>query len=113
MSQLPTGEQLRIEGVEANLAAASAPHRPFLHHAEIALARFIREGRRFTAEDIRDEIPEGIEPHHHNVIGSMLSHASQRGDIVPVGVTRATRRSRHSSRNCIWIATKAIEGTAA
>lgn len=110
---MTTGEQLRIDGTTANLAAATAPTRPFLHHAQLAIARFIRERRQFDAEDIRREIPAGIEPHHPNVIGSLIANYRNRGEIVPVGRTRTTRRSRHSARNTVWIATNAIEGSAA
>lgn len=110
---MTTGEQLRIEGVAANLAAATSPTRPFAHYAEAALARFIRERRRFDAEDIRREIPAGVEPHHPNVIGSLIANYRNRGEIVPVDRTRTTRRSRHSSRNCVWIAANAVDGRCA
>lgn len=109
---MSTGEQLRIEGIQANLAAATSPTRDFAWHAARVMARFMREHREFSAEDIRREIPAGVEPHHPNVLGSVIGAARSRGEIVPVGRCLTTRPSRHASRNTVWTAAPA-EGAAA
>jgi hypothetical protein len=101
---MTTGEQLRIEGITANLAAATAGHRPYRWHAEKALADLVKSRREFTADDIRNRIPKGVVAHHVNVLPSVIANARSRGDIVPVGRCRTTRPSRHSSRNTVWTA---------
>jgi hypothetical protein len=97
-----TGRQLREDGVAANLAAATAVHRSFREHAEQVLARYIRHGALFTADDIRQEIPDGVEPHSANVLPSLIGVYAARGVITPVGWAVSTRRSRHASHNRLW-----------
>ncbi|GAA2773605.1 hypothetical protein [Saccharopolyspora taberi] len=100
---MTTGEQLQLAGVEANLAAATAPHRSdFLHYAEIALAELIAEGNEFDAEDVRKRIPADVQPHSPNVLPSLFSRAARAGLITYVGNRRATRRSRHAGRISRW-----------
>lgn len=97
-----TGEQLQFDGVQANLAAATAGHRTFREHAETALAAFARSGVSFTADDIRGAIPPGVEPHSHNVLPSLIRTWAHRGVIQPVGWVRSNRASRHASVNRVW-----------
>lgn len=104
MTAPPTGEQLRTDGINANLAAATAINREYREHAERALAELIRSKREFSADDIRTRIPKDVIAHHVNVLPSVIGAARSRGDIVPVGRCRTTRRTRHSSRNTVWIA---------
>lgn len=100
---MPTiGEQLRHTGIEANLAAALAPQRSFREHAELILGRLCRQGRQFTVDDVRQRIPDGIEPHSPNVLPSLIRLWSSRGAIEPVGWVRSNRASRHASVNRIW-----------
>lgn len=109
---MSTGEQLRIEGIQKNLAAATSGNRTYRWHAEKALAELIRSKREFTADDIRARIPQNVVAHHANVLPSVIANARSRGDIVPVGRCRTTRPSRHASRNTVWVAAPA-EGAAA
>lgn len=104
---MTTGEQLRIEGISSNLAAATSVNRSYRWHAEKALAELIRSKREFTADDIRARIPKDVVAHHVNVLPSVIANARSRGDIVPVGRCRTTRRSRHASRNTVWTAAPA------
>lgn len=99
---MPTGEQLAIDGVEANLAAATAIHRTYRDHAEAVLARFARAETTFTADDVRDLIPAGVEPHSHNVLPSLINVWARRGAIQAVGWVRSTRPTRHASVNRVW-----------
>ncbi len=100
---MTTGEQLRIDGVDANLAAATAGHRAtYRDHVEATLARYAREGTEFSAEDVRKTIPPGIEPHSHNVLPSLIRLWATRGAIEAVGWVRSTRPTRHASVNRLW-----------
>lgn len=97
------GEQLAIDGIEANLAAATAPHRvTYRDHVEAILADFSRQGTEFTAEDVRKLIPDGVEPHSYNVLPSLIRLFSTRGAIEAVGWVAATRPERHGSVNRVW-----------
>lgn len=96
------GEQLRIDGIEANLAAAAALNRPYREHAELILADFARRQAEFTADDVRRLIPDGVEPHSHNVLPSLIRVWAARGAIQAVGWVRSTRPSRHASVNRMW-----------
>ena len=97
-----TGEQLLFEGIEANLAAATAPHRTYREHAEVVLADIARRGVEFTADDVRRRIPDDVEPHSHNVLPSLIRLWASRGHIEPVGWVRSTRPTRHASVNRVW-----------
>ncbi|GAA5104725.1 hypothetical protein [Haloechinothrix salitolerans] len=93
----------RNAGQEANLAAAVAVHRRYREAAETVLAELVREGRPFTAEDIRKGIPDDVEAHSPNVLPSVLGTWAARRLIVPCGEYRSRRRSRRASRNRVWI----------
>lgn len=101
---MTTDEQLRSDGITANLAAATSGNRDYRHHAERVLAEFIRRRIPFTADEIRKAIPDGVEAHHPNVLPSLLGAAASKHVIRPVGFTNSTRPSRHASRNRVWIA---------
>lgn len=100
---MTSGQQLRMEGIDANLAAAQSINRTYRDHAETILAGFARSGREFTADDIRQAIPAGLEPHHPNVLPSLLGQWSAQERIQPVDWAMSQRRSRHSSRNRVWV----------
>lgn len=104
---MTTGEQLRMDGLAANLAAQTAPHRDYREHAERVLAEFVRERREFTADDVHRQLPDDIKPQSTkspNVIPSLIGSYSAQKVIVPVGWANSTRPSRHASRNRIWTA---------
>lgn len=97
------GEQLALDGTEAVLAAdVSVLSAGFREHAERALAELIRAQVEFTAEDVRDRIPPGVEAHHPNVLPAVIRLAAQRRQIEPVGWKQAERPTRHASVNRIW-----------
>lgn len=98
------GEQLRMEGMAANVAAATAPHRgDYREQAERILAQFVRERREFTADDVHRAIPAGTgPPHSQNVLPSLMGIYAARKVIVPVGWVNSARVSRHASRNRVW-----------
>lgn len=94
---------LRQQGIEANLAAAVAVNRDYRHHAEVALGRLIRSGRAFTSDDVRRNIPAGMEGHHVNVLPSIIGTAAARREIVGVDRAVSGRRTRHGSQLTVWI----------
>lgn len=98
------GEQLKIDGMAANAAAATAPHRgDYRQQAEKVLARFVAERREFTADDVHRAIPAGTEPpHSRNVLPSLMGIYSAQKVMVPVGWANSARASRHASRNRVW-----------
>ena len=101
--QLALGFADRHAGQAANLAAATAVHRRYRDAAEAVLAELVADGRPFTVDDIRRRIPDDIEPHHPNVLPSLLGIWAERRLIVPCGEYRSRRRPRRASRNRVWI----------
>ena len=100
---MSTGEQLQLDGAAANLAAATAPHRAdYREHVETILAGYVRERREFSAEDVRRALPDGVEPHSHNVLPSIIRAWAHRGLIEPIGWVRCTRPARHANVNRVW-----------
>lgn len=100
---MTTGEQLAFDGIAANLAAATAPHRlTYREHVDAILSEFSRREREFTAEDVRKRVPDGVEPHSYNVLPSLIRVWSRRGAIEAVGWVAATRPERHGSVNRVW-----------
>jgi hypothetical protein len=93
----------RHEGQAAALAAGSAAHREYRDRAEAALAEFIRSGREFTADDLRNAIGEELDQAGPNLLPSVIGTAASRHAIVPAGEYRSRRRSRHASRNRVWV----------
>lgn len=85
------------------LAAEKAVHRTYLEHAQAALDACIRGAVPFSADTVRALIPDGIEPHHQNVIGALFQRASLTGRITRVDFVAPSRRSRHGNRNGLWI----------
>lgn len=103
MSAPDTGVGRRDVGAARTQAAATAAHRiTYRDHAEAAIAAFIRENYAFTADDIHDEIPDGIEPHSPNLLPAVILTAARQHLIRQVGWRRSTRPSRHASMLRVW-----------
>lgn len=102
---MTTGEQLKLEGITAVLAAATAPHRPWRWHAELALNTLIAKGDPFTIEDLRKLVPTDITPHHHNAWGALISTAAQAGHIQRCGIAKTHRKRAHAREVKLWQAT--------
>lgn len=58
-----------------------------------------REGRRFTAEDVREKVGPPPTP---NRMGALVMQAKRLGYIEVVAFVPATRRERHGAVNRIW-----------
>lgn len=103
--QLVLGFADRRAGQEANLAAAIAPHRQYRDAVETVLAELVASGQPFTADDVRNGVPDHVdaEAHSPNVLPSVLGIWAARRLIVPCGEYRSRRRPRRASRNRVWI----------
>lgn len=80
--------------------AANSP--TYAEAARDAIAR-IQPGTEFTADTIRAAIPQHITAHHPNVLPSVFGALASAGTIRRIAETNSTRRTRHASRNGIWI----------
>lgn len=94
----------RAEGIAANLAADTAAHRGYSDLVRDVIDS-IPPGEPFTADTVRAAIPSSIEPHSPNVLPSVFGQYAAAGVIRRVGETNAARRSRHGSRNAVWVRT--------
>lgn len=106
--QLALGLADRQEGMEAVSAAAVAVHRPYREHFEAALSELIREGKPFTADDVRRRVRPDVAPHHPNVIGALMAGAATKGLIREIAWRRSTTRSRHAGRVAVWLSATAV-----
>lgn len=106
--QVSLGFTDRNAGQATTLAAAIAVNRSYRDAAEAALAKLVQDGRPFTTEDVRLGIPRGVEPHSPNLLPSLIGTWAARRVIVPCGEYRSERRSRHASRNRVWIGQPSI-----
>lgn len=59
--------------------------------------------RSFSANDFQ-YLMHGMTPNHGSVVGAFFSRYARRGDIVRVGITRATKESSHARLYPLWIA---------
>lgn len=92
----------RREGIEANLAADLAPHRGYADHVRDVIER-MHPGEQFDADTVRSLLPLGVTPHHPNVLPSVFGSLAAAGLIRRVGEVNASRRTRHGSRNKVWV----------
>jgi len=101
------GEQLKMVGIDACLAGATSVMRTYRQQAEQIIHDLIRAGDPFTADDVRRAMPPDLEPHSPNVLPSLLGNLASKGEITSVDWRISRRRSRHASRNRVWIGRKA------
>ena len=104
------GEQLRLDGQDAALAAATVGHHDHPNHIETALTELIRSGREFSADHVRDLVPPETRDwmtDHYNVLPALFGQHARRGHIHHVGWCSPTRRTRHNNPNRTWKGTTA------
>lgn len=100
------GRKARDIGVAAVDAAGVAGHKTWKPKAEAALDQLIREGRPFTADDLRALVDE--RPDHPNQIGALFIGASKRGEIRKIGYHQSTIKSRQAGLQAMWIAAEEV-----
>lgn len=98
------GQARRDAGAEAVDAATTAPHRQWKPQADAALAKLIKAGHPFTADDLAALVDQ--EPHHPNAWGALFLNASQRGEIRKTGYTQSKTKSRHAGSQSVWTAAR-------
>ena len=100
------GEQLRLDGQDAALAAATVGHHDHPNHIETALTELIRSGREFSADHVRDLVPpdtrDWLRAGNGHVLSSIIGNASRRGHIAQTGWCQPARKERHSNPNRVW-----------
>lgn len=100
------GEQLRLDGQDAALAAATVGHHDHPNRIETALTELIRSGREFSADHVRDAVPpetrDWLRAGNGNVLSSIIGNASRRGHIDQTGWCQPARKERHSNPNRVW-----------
>ena len=63
--------------------------------------RWATQGRRFTADDLREAM--GRPAPKHNMVGSIFTTAQRRGLITKVANTNSRTRSRHGGHQYEWV----------
>ena len=99
---MTTGTDLRDQGQADVIAADAAIHRGVTEHINAAIADLIAEGQEFTAEDIRDRLPEDARPHSDNLLPAVIGSMAARRKIRRVGERRCTRPSRRAGWMRVW-----------
>lgn len=99
-----TGEQLRDRGVAAVLAADVAINRSYHVEVEAAIAELAASGRAFTADHVRERLPDEIrEQLPVNLLPALIRTYAGREQIRHVGWATSTRASRHKGAIRWWM----------
>jgi len=99
---MTTGTDLRDQGQADVIAADAAIHRGVTEDINAVIADLIAEGQEFTAEDIRDRLPEDARPHSDNLLPAVIGSLAARRKIRRVGERRCTRPSRRAGWMRVW-----------
>lgn len=100
---MTNGEQLKLDGIGAVLAASTAAHRVSYRDAALAAIEELNSlGHTWTLDDVHRRIPEDIEPHSPNTLPAIIASLSRRGVIVPDGWAASTRPQRRAGYSRRW-----------
>lgn len=94
--QLTIADALAQEGIAR---ATEASHPDAIAAVDALIARYAATGQPFSANTIRDQLPEGIRP---AAIGGRFREASRRGLIRPVGYVASTDPRTHGHPVRVW-----------
>lgn len=94
--QLTIADALAQEGM-ARATEASDPDA--ITQLDALIARHAKTGEPFSANSIRDQLPEGIRP---AAIGGRFQYAARRGLIKPVGYVASTDARTHGHPVRVW-----------
>lgn len=97
-----SGNTLQSEGTRRVLATEDEHGPDYREAALAAIDVLIERGAPFTADDVHPLIPEGLEPHHHNVLPALMRSVSRTGRIEPDGWASSTRPQRHAGYSRRW-----------
>lgn len=105
---MTTGEQLKFDGQDATLAAATVGYHDHPGCIDAAMSVLIRAGQPFSADHVRTLLPADTlawMADHVNVLPAVFGKHSRAGLIRHVGWCAPTRRQRHSNPNRVWVST--------
>lgn len=95
-SQLTIADALAQEGIQR---ATEASDPDAITAVDALIAKCAKTGEPFSANTIRDQLPEGIRP---GAIGGRFQYAARRGLIRPVGYVASTDPKTHSHPVRVW-----------
>lgn len=101
-----TGEQLKLEGMTATLAAATVGYHDHPRRIAEVLYQLINSGEAFSADHVRDRLPHDTREwmdEHPNVLPAQFGMHRRAGVIQHIGWCSPARRTRHGNPNRIWI----------
>lgn len=98
--QLTLGETLRDEGMARTTEAADAQDIAVIDQA---IAELNRSGREWSANDLRDLLPEVRQP----LIGARMRAAAKRRQMRRVSYTPSTLPSTHAHPVAVWVGASA------
>jgi hypothetical protein len=75
---------------------------------DAVIERYAASGRRFSANELRDDVPT-LASH---LVGNRLRAAFMRKELVPVGKVRSTLRSTHAKEICTYVGAEHVEAVA-
>lgn len=88
-------------------SAQFAVHRDWGDYADDAIRHLCAKGRPFTADDVRDLIPEHITPTTPNAYGGLFQAWKTLGWIEPVGWATSKHSKRRHGYHRVWQPTAA------
>ena len=93
------GERLRDEGQARVIDNSPAEYRSA---AIAAVDLLIATRQAFTADEVHALIPCDLTSHSANVVPAIIGSRARTGQIRSLGRARATKASRHASKNNVW-----------
>lgn len=106
VSELREGLRRRDEGVDRILNVDSGDRQRAIAAINNEIEYLAALGIDFTAEDVREELPDDVLEHlakHSNLLPACFSGARKRGVIATTGAFAiATRASRHGNPLRVW-----------
>lgn len=112
---MTTGEQLKLDGMAASMAAATNGHHDHGLVIRSAMHVLALRGQPFAACDVKELLPPYTLDHlkgSPGLMGSMFHHMRREKVIVQIGMVRPLSKSRHGNLNGQWIGIHALEAVA-
>lgn len=103
---MTTGEQLKLDGMNAALAATTVGHHDHPNRIRTAIDELIELGQPFSADHVRDRLPTDTCAwmiDYPNVLPAQFGKYSQSGRIRQIGWCSPARKTRHGNVNRLWI----------
>lgn len=98
----PRGDMVNPGPLELALEKAEREKAIWVRLASSALEDLIASGSEFSADDVREAMPEGLEPHHPNAWGALFNGYRREGLIELAGYRQSTTKSRNGGVLRMW-----------